>query len=92
MKNTYFFLLEFFLIVFAVVQYIWIPFAQRNIFKTSPIFTKEGKKGQNTSFWVKIQLGELNLLNSIILKFFVLNSTNLINFFIEFDKFNNIFA
>ena len=92
MKNPYFFLLEFFLMVFAVVCYIWITFARKNILKTSLFSSKEGKKGQNTSFWVKIQLGGLNLLNSIIMKFFVLNSTNLINFFIEFDKFNNIFA
>ena len=62
MKNPYFFLLEFFLMVFAVVHYIWITFAKRNIFKTSPIFTKEGKKGQNTLFWVKIQLGAIELI------------------------------
>ena len=62
MKNPYFFLLEFFLMVFAVVCYIWITFARKNILKTSPIFTKEGKKGQNTSFWVKIQLGGIELI------------------------------
>ena len=48
--------------VFAVVHYIWITFAKRTNFKTSPIFTKEGKKGQNTSFWVKIQLGGIELI------------------------------
>ena len=84
MKNPYFFLLEFLLKVFTVVRYIWITFARKNILKTSLFLVKKGKKVKIPHFGSKYSQGELNLLNSIIMKFFVLNSINLINSFIEF--------